>query len=88
MLACRSEGGYLATVDSGSTDAFLGHLVDENTVDDAWLGGYLKKTGWHWGERKYSNMYLKYMSAFTLYHACVYMNTYIPTYIRTYKIHA
>ena len=78
----------MATVDSELTDLFLGYLLNDNTVTDAWLGGYLKKTGWHWGERKYSNMYLKYMSAITLYLACIYVNTYIPTFIRTYKIHA
>jgi len=72
-LVCQSEGGYLATVDSVSTNSFLANMMKDQKVKTAWLGGSLKKTGWHWGQGKYSNMHMKYM--FTLYHVRIYIYT-------------
>ena len=65
----------MATVDSTSTNSFLTNMLEDQIVTDAWLGGSLLKTGWHWGEGKYINRHMKYMSKFTPYHVLKYVNT-------------
>ena len=65
----------MAIIDSNSTNSFLANMLKDKGAHRAWLGGSLKKTGWHWGEGKYIHMHLKYMSAFTPYLVRKYVNT-------------
>jgi len=65
----------MATVDSNSTNSFLANMLKEKRQTEAWLGGSLLKTGWQWGEGKYINRHMKYISAFIPYHVLKYVNT-------------
>ena len=42
-LVCQSEGGYLATVDSVSTNSFLANMMKDQKVKTALVGRFLEE---------------------------------------------